>query len=158
MIDNGMPCVLIAAHDLGISGYQPPAELEGNTKLRARLEQLRLQAGPLMNLGDVRETSVPKMTIVARPKSGGAISTRTFIPHRCHKTIGVLGAVSVATAIVTRGSVGHDIAHIPTGNTKTVDIEHPSGATTVIATLENHQVTRTEVLRTARKIMDGMVF
>ena len=71
MIDNGMPCVLIAARDLGISGYEPPAELEGNTKLRARLEQLRLQAGPLMNLGDVREKSVPKMTIVAPPKSGG---------------------------------------------------------------------------------------
>ena len=74
MIDNGMPCVLIAAHDLGISGYETPAELEENTNLRARLEQLRLQAGPLMNLGDVREKSVPKMTIVAPPKSGGAIS------------------------------------------------------------------------------------
>ena len=158
MIDNGMPCVLISAHDLGISGYETPAELEGNTKLCARLEQLRLQAGQLMNLGDVRETSVPKMTIVARPKSGGSISTRTFIPHRCHKTIGVLGAVSVATAIVTRGCVGHDIAHIPTGNTKSLDIEHPSGATTVIATLENHQVTRTEILRTARKILDGKAF
>lgn len=158
MIDNGMPCVLIAAHDLGISGYQHPAELEENTKLRARLEQLRLQAGPLMDLGDVREKTVPKMTIVAPQKSGGAISTRTFIPHRCHKTIGVLGAVSVATAIVTRGCVGHDIAQIPAGNTKSLDIEHPSGATRVIATLENHQITRTEVLRTARKIMDGMVF
>ena len=158
MIDNGMPCVLIAAHDLGISGYEPPAELEGNTTLRARLEQLRLQAGPLMHLGDVLEKSVPKMTIVAPPKSGGAISTRTFIPHRCHKTIGVLGAVSVATAIVTPGCLGHDIAHIPTGNAKSLDIEHPSGATTVIATLDHHQVTRAEVLRTARKIMDGLVF
>ena len=158
MIDNGMPCVLIAAHDLGISGYESPAELEGNATLRVRLEQLRLQAGPLMNLGDVREKSVPKMTIVAPPKSGGAISTRTFIPHRCHKTIGVLGAVSVATAIVTPGCLGHDIAHIPTGHAKSLDIEHPSGATTVIATLDHHQVTRAEVLRTARKIMDGMVF
>jgi len=158
MIDNGMPCVLIAAHELGISGYEPPAELEGNATLRARLEQLRLQAGPLMNLGDVREKSVPKMTIVAPPKSGGAISTRTFIPHRCHKTIGVLGAVSVATVIVTPECVGHDIAHIPTGDAKLLDIEHPSGATTVIATLDHHQVTRAEVLRTARKIMDGMVF
>ena len=158
MIDNGMPCVLIAAHDLGINGYEPPAELEGNATLRARLEQLRLQAGPLMNLGDVHEKSVPKMTIVAPPKSGGAISTRTFIPHRCHKTIGVLGAVSVATAIVTPGCLGHDIAHIPTGDTKSLDIEHPSGATTVIATLDHQQVIRAEVLRTARKIMDGMVF
>ena len=158
MIDNGMPCVLITAHHLGIVGYETPAELEENATLRARLEQLRLQAGPLMNLGDVREKSVPKMTIVAPPKSGGAISTRTFIPHRCHKTIGVLGAVSVATAIVTPGCLGHDIAHIPTGDAKSLDIEHPSGATTVIATLDHHQVTRAEVLRTARKIMDGMVF
>lgn len=158
MIDNGMPCVLIAAHDLGISGYETPTELEGNTKLRARLEQLRLQAGPLMNLGDVREKSVPKMTLIAPPKSGGAISTRTFIPHRCHKTIGVLGAVSVATAIVTRGCLGNDIAHIPTEDVKSLDIEHPSGATTVIATLEHDQVNRAEVLRTARKIMDGVVF
>ncbi|NCX91535.1 MAG: 4-oxalomesaconate tautomerase, partial [Rhodobacteraceae bacterium] len=110
------------------------------------------------NLGDVREKSVPKMTLIAPPKSGGAISTRTFIPHRCHKTIGVLGAVSVATAIVTRGCVGHGIAHVPTGNAKSLDIEHPSGATTVIATLEHDQVIRTEVLRTARKIMDGVVF
>ena len=141
-----------------ISGYETPAELEGNSTLRARLEQLRLQAGPLMNLGDVREKTVPKITIVAPQKSGGAISTRTFIPHRCHKTIGVLGAVSVATAIVTPGCVGHDIAHVPTGNSKSLDIEHPSGATTVIATLEHDQVIRTEVLRTARKIMDGMVF
>jgi 4-oxalomesaconate tautomerase len=158
MIDNGMPSVLIAAQDLGISGYETPAELEENATLRARLEQLRLQAGPLMNLGDVREKSVPKMTIVAPPKSGGAISTRTFIPHRCHKTIGVLGAVSVATAIVTPECVGHDIAHILMGDAKSLDIEHPSGATTVIATLDHHQVTRAEVLRTARKIMDGMVF
>ena len=158
MIDNGMPCVLIAAQDLGISGYETPAELEGNATLRARLEQLRLQAGPLMNLGDVSEKSVPKMTLIAPPKSGGAISTRTFIPHRCHKTIGVLGTVSVATAIVTRGCVGHDIADIPTGDVKSLDIEHPSGATTVIATLEHEQVIRAEVLRTARKIMDGLVF
>ena len=158
MIDNGMPCVLIAAQDLGVSGYETPAELEGNATLRARLEQLRLQAGPLMNLGEVSEKSVPKMTLIAPPKSGGAISARTFIPHRCHKTIGVLGAVSVATAIVTRGCVGHDIADIPTGDVKSLDIEHPSGATTVIATLEHDQVIRAEVLRTARKIMDGLVF
>ena len=80
MIDNGMPCVLIAAHDLGISGYEPPAELEGNATLRARLEQLRLQAGPLMNLGDVREKSVPKMTIVAPPKSGAPFQRAPLSP------------------------------------------------------------------------------
>ncbi|HEY7644747.1 MAG TPA: 4-oxalomesaconate tautomerase, partial [Hyphomicrobiales bacterium] len=93
LIDNGMPCVVMRAADLGISGEEEPAALEANGDLRARLEAIRLQAGPMMNLGDVAEKSVPKMTMVSPPRAGGTISTRTFIPHRCHSSIGVLGAV-----------------------------------------------------------------
>jgi len=104
LIDNGMPCVVMRAADLGISGDETPEELEANEGLRATLEAIRLKAGPMMNLGDVTAKSVPKMTMVSAPAHGGAISTRTFIPHRCHKTIGVLGAVSVATACLLEGS------------------------------------------------------
>src|SRR5690606_14699447 len=96
LIDNGMPCVVMRAADLGIAGTEAPAALEANAALRAKLEAIRLRAGPMMNLGDVRDSSVPKMTMVSAPTRGGAISTRTFIPHRCHDAIGVLGAVSVA--------------------------------------------------------------
>ena len=92
LIDNGMPCVIMRASDLGITGTESPAALEANTGLREKLEAIRLKAGPLMNLGDVREASVPKMTMVSAPLAGGAIATRTFIPHRCHDAIGVLGA------------------------------------------------------------------
>ena len=98
LIDNGMPCVVLEAADMGISGQEPPKDLEANETLRRRLEAIRLKAGPMMNLGDVSEKSVPKMTMVSPPSAGGAVSTRTFIPHRCHEAIGVLGAVSVATA------------------------------------------------------------
>ena len=97
-IDNGMPVVIMRAADLGISGEETREALDGNAELKAKLESIRLQAGPRMNLGDVRDKTVPKMTLVSAPKQGGVISTRTFIPHRCHASIGVLGAVSVATA------------------------------------------------------------
>lgn len=159
LIDNGMPCVVLRAADMGISGRETPAELEANEALRARLEAIRLKAGPIMNLGDVAGKSVPKMTMVSAPETGGAISTRTFIPHRCHTSIGVLGAVSVATACLIEGAVGSDLAVVPEGASKALSIEHPTGEMTVIGHVDAAgTVARTEVLRTARKLFDGTVF
>lgn len=159
MIDNGMPCVVIRAADLGLVGDEAPEDLEGNAALRETLEAIRLACGPLMNLGDVAETSVPKMTMVSAPRAGGAIATRTFIPHRCHKTIGVLGAVSVATACLIEGSVAYDLAARGQGAERSLSIEHPTGEMTVVATLdEEGTVSEAALLRTARKLMDGEVF
>lgn len=158
LIDNGMPCVILRAADVGIAGTEPPDMLEEDGKLRARLEAIRLAAGPMMHLGEVAEKTVPKMTLVSAPVAGGAISTRSFIPHRCHKAIGVLAGVSVATACLTRGAVGHDLARLPDGNRVEVAIEHPTGELTVLATMEGETLSRAEVLRTARKLMDGVVF
>ena len=159
LIDNGMPCVLLRASDLGIAGTETPDQLEANTALRERLETIRLEAGPMMNLGDVSEKSIPKMTMVRAPVSGGAVATRTFSPHRCHKSIGVLGAVSVATACMLDGAVGNDLARIPDGTEKSVSIEHPTGELTVIAHVDaDATIARAEVLRTARKLFDGTVF
>ena len=158
LIDNGMPCVVLRATDLGIQGYEDPQTLEANQILRDRLEGIRRQAGLMMNLGNVSEKSVPKMTMVSPPQHGGSIQTRTFIPHRCHKAIGVLGAISAATACLTQGAVGHDLAVLPGGNPKAFSVEHPTGEMTVVAHLDGETLSRTEVLRTARKLMDGVVF
>jgi 4-oxalomesaconate tautomerase len=159
LIDNGMPCVILRAADFGVDGTEAPAALEANAALRARLETIRLAAGPLMALGDVSRKSVPKMTLVSPPRAGGAISTRTFIPHRCHDAIGVLGAVTVATACLLPGSQAAEFADVPAGTQKPLSIEHPSGEMTVVAHLApDGSVARTEVLRTARKLMDGRVF
>lgn len=158
LIDNGMPCIVLDASDFGISGGEDPADLEVNEPLRARLEAIRLAAGPLMNLGDVSEASIPKLTLVSEPKSNGDIATRTFIPHRCHKAIGVLGAVSVATACLTPGAVGHDFAAGTDIAPVTFNLEHPTGILTVLAHLEDGIIQRAEVLRTARKLMDGVAF
>ncbi|MFZ7092418.1 4-oxalomesaconate tautomerase [Primorskyibacter sp. 2E233] len=158
LIDNGMPCVIMRAADFGLTGDEAPGVLEDNAELRMRLESIRLACGPLMNLGDVSQESVPKMTLISAARNGGAISTRTFIPHRCHKAIGVLGAVSVATACLTPVAVGHDLAIVPEGAVKPMSIEHPTGEMTVVGHVEEHEVVRAEVLRTARKLMDGEVF
>ena len=159
MIDNGMPCILMQADAVGITGDETPEALEENSELRAKLETIRLGGGPLMNLGDVSHKSVPKMTIVNAPKNGGAISTRTFIPHRCHKTIGVLGAVSVATACLIKGTVAYTLSERGVGETRTLSVEHPTGEMTVIVTLDDvGTVKEAAILRTARKLMDGEVF
>ena len=158
LIDNGMPCVLRAA-DAGIAGTESREALAAEEALKIRLERLRLACGPPMNLGNVVAKTVPKMTLVSAPRDGGAICTRTFIPHRCHATIGVLGAVSIATACLLPGSPANALADLPPGNPKTLEIEHPSGQTSVIATLaDDGSVASAAILRTANKLMDGTVF
>lgn len=162
LVDNGMPVVVLRAADVGITGYESREDLDANTDLKARVEAIRLEAGPKMNLGDVTDKSVPKMTLVARPARGGAITTRTFIPHRCHASIGVLGAVSVATACMLPGSPAADLAEVPEGQERILSIEHPIGeASVVMAVSEDNGelvVHKAAIVRTARKLFAGEVF
>lgn len=159
LIDNGMPCVVFKAEDVGITGYEDRDWLDANTELKARIEAIRLAVGERMNLGDVKEKSVPKMMLVAPPRAGGAVTVRSFIPHRAHATIGVLGAVSVATACLLKGSPAAQVAQIPDGARKTLSVEHPTGEMTcVLETNEAGEVKSAALLRTARKLFDGVVF
>jgi 4-oxalomesaconate tautomerase len=157
LIDNGMPIVVLRASDFGVTGRESRDDLDAATDLKARLERIRLRAGPLMNLGDVTEKSVPKMTLVSAPAQGGAINTRSFIPHRCHATIGVFAAVSVATACTLHGSPAAELAVVPKDGRFV--IEHPTGAAEVlIETDVQGNVSGAGTLRTARKLFDGLVF
>ena len=113
LIDNGMPCVILRAADFGLSGRETRETLEADAGLKARLESIRLQAGPLMNLGDVAAKSVPKMTLVSAPAAGGALATRSFIPHRVHASIGVLAAITAATACLQKGGPAAALAELP---------------------------------------------
>jgi 4-oxalomesaconate tautomerase len=161
MVDNGMPVVVMRAADVGISGYEPCEELEDNEALRNLLEEIRLKAGPMMNLGDVSDTTVPKLTMVAAPRAGGDLSTRTFIPHRCHEAIGVLGAVAVATAALIPGSVAADLLERRAGESDVVTLEHPTGTFDAVVSLAadgSAASGRSGIVRTARKLMDGVVF
>lgn len=156
-IDNGMPVVLLRAADLGVSGYESREELDANSRLKVRLESIRLQAGPRMNLGDVRQRNVPKMCLISPPRDGGALNTRSFIPHRCHASIGVFGAVSAATACLVEGSVARSIADSGRGEVRRLSVEHPSGEFSVEIRLRDQQIVGCGLVRTARTLFDGYV-
>jgi len=159
-IDNGMPLVMFRAGDVGRTGYENVEQMNADTELKARIERLRIACGHAMKLGDVTAKNYPKMTLIAPPRAGGSICTRSFIPHVCHEAIGVLAAVTVATACVLDGSITQGIASMPPGNVKKVSVEHPTGefSVEIEVDLANPQsVTRAALLRTARLLMRGEV-
>ena len=159
LIDNGMPCVIMKAEDVGVTGYESREELDGATDLKAKLEAIRLAVGQRMNLGDVNSKSVPKMMLVAPPRNGGSVTVRSFIPHRAHASIGVLGAVSVATACLIQGSPAAEVASVPQGKRKRLSVEHPTGETSCVMEMDDDgNVASAAMLRTARKLFDGVVF
>ena len=162
-IDNGMPIVVLRAADFEITGYESPEELDANESLKSNLERLRIEVGPLMNLGDVSDKTVPKMCLIAAPENGGNVSTRTFIPHVCHQSVGVLGAVTVATACLLPGSVAADVADVPDGHEKTMVIEHPTGSLSVRLVVHEDDdggvhIEKAGVIRTARMLFRGEAY
>ena len=161
-IDNGMPLVMFKATDVGRTGYESVADMNADAELKAKIEALRLQVSLLMGLGDVSQKNYPKMTLIAAPQNGGAIATRSFIPHVCHDAIGVLAAVTVGTACVLQGSVCEGVAVMPSGLTKNVSVEHPTGEFSVALQTEpashlpgGQLVKQAALLRTARLLMRG---
>ena len=160
-IDNGMPVVVMRASDVGRTGYETRDQLDKDTELKARIEAIRLAVGPMMNLGDVTDQTVPKMILLAPPRESGVVSTRSFIPHRAHATIGVFAAVSVATACLLPDSPAHSLARIPDGTTKLMLVEHPTGASPVSLTTDVHDgktvVTEAAIISTARALFEGRV-
>ena len=171
MVDNGMPVVVMRADALGVTGRETCAVLEANAELRARLETIRIEAGRLMNLGDVTSSTIPKLTMVSSPLDGGHLNTRTFIPHRCHEAIGVLGAVSVATAARLPGSPANELLASPPKDDRVL-LEHPSGDFEAVVAVgagfdgagfdgvgfDDAGVGSAGIIRTARKLMDGTVY
>jgi len=161
-IDNGMPLVIFKATDIDRTGYESVAALNADTELKTKIEAMRIQVSLLMGLGDVSQKNYPKMTLIAPPQSGGALATRSFIPHVCHDAIGVLAAVTVGTACVLEGSVCDGVAVMPKGRAKNVSVEHPTGEFSVALQTEpaphlpgGQNVTQAALLRTARLLMKG---
>jgi len=162
LIDNGMPVIVLEAASVGRTGYEPRDVLDRDVELKAKLEEIRIAAGPLMNLGDVRDKVVPKIALVAPPANGGHVATRSFIPHECHASIGVFAAVTVATACVLPNSPGARAAQVPDGKIKTLSVEHPTGEFSVRievgGTVDKPMIERAGLLRTSRLLFDGMVY
>lgn len=161
-VDAGMPVVIIRAEDLGLSGYESPNELDIDSELKSRLNSVRLQAGPQMNLGDVSQKAVPKMSLISPARNGGLINSRTFIPHKCHVAVGVLGAVSIAVTCLTRGSVAEKMNIEKSRDRDIYSVEHPSGELSVVLDADTTGnipvIKKAGVIRTARLLACGKVF
>jgi 4-oxalomesaconate tautomerase len=161
-IDNGMPVVLLRAVDFGFAGGESCAEIEAASEPLARIERIRLEAGRRMGLGEVADAVVPKMCLISPPMDGGCLGTRSLIPKKCHSSIGVFAAVSVATACVLPGTVAYPIAKRPDGRIKVMNVEHPTGKFLVRLELggteDEPTVERGGLIRTARALFDGTVF
>ena len=159
-VDNGMPVVALLAKDFGLTGYESPEKLNGDQALKTRLESIRIELGPMMNLGDVADKAVPKMCLISPALRGGLINTRTFIPHKCHSAVGVLGAVSAATAAIIPGSVAEGLVNVPPGETKQISVEHPSGEFSLSLEIDESgelpDIKKAGLLRTARLLSRGV--
>jgi 4-oxalomesaconate tautomerase len=161
-VDNGMPVVLAAAASLGLAGDEPHERLAADPELGQRVDALRREAALARGLGDVGGAPVPKTVLVSPPRDGGDVATRSFIPVQPHTAIGVLAAVSAVTGMLLPGAVGHDIAAAWPAGRRHVDVEHPTGHLLVDVDVDTAhdppRVVRSGVVRTARKLFDGVAF
>ena len=161
-VDNGMPVVLAMAEAFGLRGDESHDELAHDTALLERVDAFRRKAGQLMGLGDVSASSVPKTALLSRPRDGGQVGTRSFIPVRPHTAIGVLAAVSVVTGVLLPGAVGHELTADWPRDRSQVDVEHPTGHLLVDVVVDADasppRAVRSAVVRTARKLFDGIAY
>ena len=161
-VDNGMPVVLAMAESFGLTGHEPHEQLAADAALLERIDAFRRKAAQIMGLGDVAAASVPKTVLIAAPRDGGQVCTRSFIPVQPHSSIGVLGAVSVATGLLLPGAVGHELTADWPQDSSQIDIEHPTGHLLVDVVVDTSatppRAVRSGVVRTARKLFDGTAF
>lgn len=157
LIDAAMPIMAVLASDVGVSGYESPSEFATNRGFLRRLEEMRLEAGRRMGLGDVRGMVIPKPVLLAPPRSRGHLSGRYFMPRVCHTAFAATGAVAVGTAAVTPGTLISEIARIPELPVDVL-IEHPSGEMPIrIERRAGDGTTAVYITRTARRIFEGRV-
>jgi len=159
-VDLASPLVFVRAADLGKRGYEPKCELDADHALIARIESLRRQAALRMGLGDVSGKVLPKFAIVAKPRDGGTVAARYFVPWNCHSAFAVTGALCLGAAARIRGTVVYGVAEQEDAGV--VVIEHPAGS------LETRMSTRDDgtgvpvferagIVRTARPLLEGVV-
>ena len=160
-VDVAMPLIIMRADAFGKTGYETPDGLDADRELFKRLEAIRVEAGKLMGLGDVSKLVVPKIALLAKPRHGGAMTSRYFVPDACHRAHPVTGTVCIASACAIPGTVASQIAPLPPAPQGVVRIEHPSGMIIIDLDVDfaggKQELRRAALVRTARRIFEGSV-
>jgi len=104
----------------------------------------------------VREQVTPKPVLISRPRNGGALNVRYFMPHECHPSLATTGAVGIATACLSEGTVASRLVGVRTPPI-VLSLEHPSGSLDVKLQHRDGKIVA-GILRTARRLFEGRVF
>lgn len=161
LVDVAVPMMMVRAEDMGVSGYEAANELTANKALMAKLEAMRLQAGERMGLGDVSKKVVPKVGLLAVPRTaGGTVTIRYFMPWQCHPSLAVTGSMAFAGCVLAPGTVAEGLA-VLNDQTNQLVFEHPMGQMETTVDYEVNEagldLRSAGCLRTARLLMRGDV-
>lgn len=173
-IDAGNPCVFIQAKDLDIEGTILPDFLDSNPVLMAKLESIRKKASVAMGLSKDEASSpqsIPKIAMVSPSKSHMLLSgemidenkidlvVRALSVGQPHRAVPITVAMAIAVAANIEGTTVHPNTSIKRANIDGVTLGHPSGKIMVGSKFDiNGTLAHATVFRTARRLMDGIVY
>ncbi|KAK8021191.1 methylitaconate delta2-delta3-isomerase [Apiospora arundinis] len=167
LVDVSNPGVFIRASDLGISDHKnvpltglfTPAYVEGNPKLKARLELIRQAGAEKMSLDPAVE-SVPKIVTLFRATHNEDIDIRCLALSmgQAHKAVPLTLALCLGAAANMPGTIPAQLARPDENRGSTLRIGHPSGNVEIGTTFEGGHIVSAELHRTARYLMEGVVY
>ena len=176
-ISAGIPTIFMKAEDLGFTGTELQGDINSNSELLTKLENIRAKGGVAIGLfKDVSEAQssqhIPKIAWVAPAQSYTASSgkfveaadidlvVRAMSMGQLHHAMMGTAAVAIAAAATTQGTLvnqaagGHELNEVRFG--------HPSGTLLVGGKTElvdgRWQAKKVSMSRSARRIMVGEVF
>lgn len=173
-IDAGNPCVFVQARDLDVDGTILPDAMDTHPTLLAKLDTIRRLASVAMGLSKDEKSatgSIPKIAIVSPPAthqllSGeqigrGAIDivVRALSVGQPHRAVPITVAMACAAAAHVEGSVLQQVVATQRADQSGITLGHSSGKILVGSTFDKDgKLTEAKVFRTARRIMDGLVY
>lgn len=180
LVDAGNPLVFIRAENLGIKGTETPDQIEGHRELMETIEKIRSQAAVLFGLVDKEEDAyeksayIPFFAIVSSPadytcfngtevkKEEVDLVSRLLFMHHMHKAYPITGTVCTGAAMKIPGTIPYLALQEEARNQTTFRIGHPTGSLEVKVDSDTSEIPvkikYVKVFRTARKIMDGIVY
>lgn len=155
LIDGATPLVVLKATDFGFTGSEPAAAFDADDAFLNILERVRIEAGRLMGLGDVRASVLPKPVLIGSPKHGGDLAVRYFTPANCHAALATTGAVTLGLgATIPNSLISQHLlqASLP----RTLRWEHPTGELSVrVEMAPGDNIPTVSVMRTSRRLFEG---
>lgn len=178
LVDVANPMVFVRAKDLGLTGIETPAEIDGDPKILKTLESIRAKAAVMMGISQTEEEAsekspaFPMVAFVSEPQNyidfttGKEIKStdvdfvsRLMFMQVMHKTYAGTGTTCTGAAAKIPGTIVNEVSR---SKDMEVRIGHPAGVINieVETAIENDQVylKRAAFGRTARRIMDGYVY